>query len=101
MIFDQGFLPLALDTPVSNCKAAVLVLVHPGYDWKIGHISVIHKKGKKDEYENYRGITVLNIFSRLYGKILKQFLEQEFFQIETVEQPGFRGGRSTIDHIFC
>jgi len=22
-------------------------------DWKIGHISVIHKKGKKDEYENY------------------------------------------------
>ena len=23
-------------------------------DWKIGHISVIHKKGKKDECENYR-----------------------------------------------
>ena len=31
MIFDQIFLPLALDTPVSNCKAAVLVLVRPGY----------------------------------------------------------------------
>ena len=30
-IFDQGFLPVALDTPVSNCKAAVLVLVRPGY----------------------------------------------------------------------
>jgi hypothetical protein len=25
------FLPLALDTPISNCKAAVLVLVRPGY----------------------------------------------------------------------
>jgi len=36
-------------------------------DWKIGHISVFHRKEKKDEYENYRGITVLNIFSRLYG----------------------------------
>ena len=70
-------------------------------DWKIGHISVIHKKGKKDECESYRGITVLNIFSRLYGKILKQILEQEFFQIETEEQAGFRAGRSTIDHIFC
>jgi len=28
---------------------------------------------KKDEYENYRGITVLNIFSRLHGKIMKYF----------------------------
>ena len=56
---------------------------------------------KKDEYENYRGITVLNIFSRLYGKIIKHFLEQEFSHIETEEQAGFRAGRSTIDHIFC
>jgi hypothetical protein len=42
-------------------------------DWKIGHISAIHEKGKKDEYENYRGITVLNIFIRLYGKITLQY----------------------------
>jgi len=28
-------------------------------------------------------------------------LEQEFFQIETEEQAGFREGRSTIDHIYC
>jgi len=59
---------------------------------KIGHISVIHKKGKKVEYENYRGITVLSIFSRLYGKIIKHILEQEFSQIETEEQAGFRVG---------
>ena len=31
VIFGEGFLPLALDTPVSNCKAAALVLVCPGY----------------------------------------------------------------------
>jgi hypothetical protein len=44
-------------------------------DWKIGHISAIHKNGRKGEYENYRGITVLvlNNFSRLYGKIIKYF----------------------------
>ena len=69
-------------------------------DWKIGKISVIRKKGKKDECQNYKGDTVLNIFSRLYGKILKQFLEKEFFQIETEGKAGFRAGRSTIDHIF-
>jgi len=31
VIFDQGFLPLAFDTPVSNYKAALLVLVRTGY----------------------------------------------------------------------
>ena len=30
VIFAQVFLPLALDTPVSNCRAAVLALVRPG-----------------------------------------------------------------------
>jgi hypothetical protein len=54
-------------------------------DLKIGHISAIYKKGTKNEYENYRGITVLNIFIRLYGKIIKHFLEQEFFQLEIEE----------------
>ena len=67
----------------------------------MGNIPVIHKKGKKDEYLNYRGITLLNIFSPLYGKIINFFLEQEFSQLETEEQAGFRAGRSTIDHIFC
>ena len=45
----------------------------------------------------------MNIFSRLrvYGKIIKHYLEQEFVQIETEEQAGFRMGRSTVDHIFC
>jgi hypothetical protein len=31
VIFDKGCLPLVLDTPVLNCKSAVLVLVHHGY----------------------------------------------------------------------
>jgi hypothetical protein len=31
VIFDQGYLPLALDKPISNCKAAALVLVRPWY----------------------------------------------------------------------
>jgi len=59
------------------------------------------KTGKKDGYENYKRITVMNIFSRLYGKIMKHFLEKEFYQIEKEEQAGFRAGRSTVDHIFC
>ena len=33
-------------------------------------------------------------------KIIKYFLEQEFSQLETEEQAGFRAGRFTIDHVF-
>ena len=57
-------------------------------------------KKERNEYENYRGITIFNIFSRLYGKIIKYFLEQESSHIETEEQAGFRVGRATIDHVF-
>jgi hypothetical protein len=39
----------------------------------MGYISAIHKQGKKDEYKNYREIAVLNIFSRLHGKMIKYF----------------------------
>jgi hypothetical protein len=67
------------------------------HDWKMGYISAIIKKERRMNTK----ITVLNIFSRLYGKMIKYFLDQEFAQIETEEQAGFRVGRSTIDHIFC
>jgi hypothetical protein len=43
----------------------------------------------------------LKIFSRLYGKIIKYFLEEESSQLETEEPAGFRAGRSTNDHGFC
>ena len=43
----------------------------------------------------------MNIFSQLYGKIIKHFLEQELSQIETEEQAEFRAGQSIIDCIFC
>ena len=68
--------------------------------WKIGLISVIHKKGKKNECNNYRGITVMNIFSRLYGKIIKYYLEEEYKNKEYEIQAGFRSGRSTVDNVF-
>ena len=42
----------------------------------------------------------MKIFSRLYGKIIKYFLQQQFFQIDREEQAGFRASRCKIDHVF-
>jgi len=36
--------------------------------WKVAYISSIHKKGSKKDCYNYRGISVMSVMSRLYGK---------------------------------
>ena len=41
----------------------------------------------------------MNVMGRLYGKILRDFIEKENKDEE--EQNGFRIGRSCTDNIFC
>ncbi|XP_030765738.1 uncharacterized protein LOC115889799 [Sitophilus oryzae] len=50
--------------------------------------------------ENYRGISVTTTVSRIYGKIVRNRIENEYQEIEAEEQAGFRAGRSTVDHLF-
>lgn len=65
-------------------------------EWKISIISTIHKKGSKDNCKNYRGISVTNTLSKIYGKILKDKIEAEYKDLVAEEQAGFRAGRSTV-----
>jgi len=37
--------------------------------------------------------------SRLYGKVLRNFIEEEYSPLEIEEEAGFRAGRSCLDHI--
>ena len=50
--------------------------------------STIHKKGSKNTFKNYRGITVTSTLSRLYERVLKHFLEAEYKEMEADEQAG-------------
>ena len=70
-------------------------------EWKFAIITSIHKKGDKRKSENYRGISVMSTFSRIYGRILAKLVESEYQNMEMKEQSGFRPGRSCIDNIFC
>jgi len=67
--------------------------------WKVAYISSIHKKGIKKDCSNCRGISVTSVMSRLYGKILRDLIEEENKDEE--EQSGFRTKRSCTDNIFC
>ena len=72
-------------------------------NWTTGDIIPIYKnKGDKHIPGNYRGITILNSFSKLFtclvNERLTKYVETNSLLLEN--QAGFRKGYSTTDHIF-
>ena len=64
---------------------------------KIGKITPIYKKGSKQEFENYRPISTLPIFGKIFEKILYSRLYSFFASKDILydNQFGFRKGHST------
>lgn len=64
---------------------------------QIARVTVIFKKGDKNQLGNYRPISILPVFSKLLEKvILRNFLQfEEKHKIITAAQYGFRKHRST------
>ena len=81
VIFDTGFIP---DT------------------WLEGIIRPIHKTGDLHNPENYRPITILSCFGKLFTAVLNARLNRfvEDYEILEENQAGFRKGYATSDHIF-
>ena len=62
----------------------------------------IRKKGKGEEYGNYRGVTLLSVVGKVLAMVLEArlrlFLETK--EILSDSQYGFRESRSTVDALF-
>ena len=70
--------------------------------WAVGIVVPLHKKGDINEPDNYRGISLLSITSKIFTGILNRRLYNWAEENEKInrEQAGFRKSYSTIDHIF-
>ena len=71
--------------------------------WTSGNILPIYKnKGDKNSPENYRPITILSTFGKLFTAILNKRLNDyaENYNIISSSQAGFRKGYSTVDNLF-
>ena len=71
--------------------------------WLSGFIIPLYKnKGDRCEVDNYRGITILSCFGKLFTSVINQRLTKytDEFDIIGSEQAGFRESYSTTDHIF-
>ena len=72
-------------------------------EWSHGKIHNLYKgKGQKSEPSSYRGITLLPVIGKIFGKILANRLQLwlEKHKRLTMFQAGFRRGYSTIDNLF-
>ena len=72
-------------------------------DWCVGIINPIFKgKGENSDPNNYRGISLLSCFGKLFTSCINKRLNEyaDSHNILGEEQAGFRPGYSTADHIF-
>ena len=70
--------------------------------WNTSIIVTLFKKGNTKDPNNYRGISLLSTFSKLYTSILNNRLTfwAESYEKIVESQAGFRKGYSTTDNIF-
>ena len=69
-------------------------------EWRTAIVIPIHKKGDRNEPDNYRGISLLNTEYKIYSKIIAKRLTAVAEVIILEEQNGFRKGGSCMDCIF-
>ena len=69
-------------------------------DWTKGLIVTLPKKGNLQFCDNWRGITLLSVPSKVFCRILLGRIDSAIDKRLREEQAGFRKGRGCIDQIF-
>ena len=69
-------------------------------EWTTGLIIKLPKKGDLSDCNNWRGITLLSLTSKIMSRIIQKRLSNAIDVKLRTEQAGFRAGRSCSDHIF-
>ena len=96
----KASMPALLDPIFLLFKTLIENSLYPT-TWKTDILSPIHKKGVKDDPNNYRGIAVASHFGKLFNSILKNRLES-FCEINKIINPAQISGRKgarTADHL--
>ena len=70
--------------------------------WSMGEVIPLHKKGDKSNVDNYRGITLLSAFGKLFTLLLNNRLTgwAENYAVLIEAQAGFREHMCTADNIY-
>jgi len=67
--------------------------------WKVAYISPIHKSGPAGDVSNYRPISKLSIFGKIFESIVNDHINISMRSYIIPQQHGFCRGRSTITNL--
>ena len=102
----MNFLNIATNSLMNTIVKLFNIVLENGIvptEWTVGLIRPLYKKkGNPTDPNNYRGITLLSCFGKLFTAVLNERLTSYFEENHLIgeEQAGFRHGHSTLDHIF-
>ena len=63
-------------------------------NWKLAHVAPIHKKGPRDDVENYRPVSLLSILSKVMERCVFNHIYEHVSPLITPLQHGFVKGKS-------
>ena len=69
-------------------------------DWNLAILIRLYKKGEKQICDNYRGISLLNVTSKIFSRIILNRIQNMIDHRLLEVQSGFRAHRSTTDQIY-
>jgi hypothetical protein len=95
-------LKIAIDViinPLTQLFNAVLKEEIIPTQWTKNIITLLHKKGDKNEINNYRPISLMSNIYKVFSKVILGRITKVLEENQPVEQAGFRKNYATIDHI--
>ena len=70
-------------------------------DWRNALLVPVPKKGDSSFCDNWRGISLLDVMGKLYGRVLNDRLQLVVEETVADSQCRFRAGRDCVDIVFC
>ncbi|XP_052750861.1 uncharacterized protein LOC128200685 [Galleria mellonella] len=89
----------AISKYVTHLFNEVIVSEKIPTQWTKSTIILLHKKGDKNEINNYRPISLMSNLYKAFSKIILGRISKHLEENQPREQAGFRADYSTIDHI--
>ncbi|MDD9361315.1 MAG: reverse transcriptase family protein, partial [Anaplasma sp.] len=69
--------------------------------WKASDVVPVHKSGKKTAASNYRPVSLLCVFSKVFETVVHLHMSSFFKNVIVACQHGFMPGRSTVTNLTC